>query len=279
MYRNQSKSIDFFKKFCKEIEDSGYESILFTFHSETPDYFIKSAAIMQPGDKLKFMIALRPYHVSPQYCAMMTEAFNHISPNRLILNWIAGDQHNRNDETDQLDVYGNAKNLKNVEDRKIFLRDFVDQYLKMPILYSKPEMVFSGFSEYTLETTKMFKSIPLCMLDDYRKLKHLYKDFNRVMVALTLVVLDTDDDVLRYQSMLKEIKDIRKKDFTIVGTELSIIEKIKTLENEGITDILVSSVSLDFSGSENWNGHNPFNENNFQKVNKVIHKITQQKEK
>ena len=128
MWRGHPLSAVELRNLSNYLEDIGYESLLLTFHSESPDYLIKSAAALIPGKKLKYMIALRPYHMSPQYCAMITEGFNQIDSDRLIFNWIAGDSHNRLEEKPQMDVYGNTDTLDTIVKRTTFLRKFVEDY-------------------------------------------------------------------------------------------------------------------------------------------------------
>ena len=90
MLRDLHYDVSQLKDLSHRLEDSGYKSVLLTFHSAQADYFIKSAAALTPGHKLKYMLALRPYHVSPQMAAMMTRAYSEVDKNRLIFNWVAG---------------------------------------------------------------------------------------------------------------------------------------------------------------------------------------------
>jgi alkanesulfonate monooxygenase SsuD/methylene tetrahydromethanopterin reductase-like flavin-dependent oxidoreductase (luciferase family) len=244
MYRDKPINSKDLKALSSDLNSAGYESVLLTFHSACSDYFIKSAAAVTPGEKIKYMIALRPYHVSPQYCAMMTEGFHEIDKNRIIFNWLAGDQHNRSDEGDQLDVYGNSDTLNSVDKRKIFVRDFVSQYKSMDILKNCPDMVFSGYSDYTIETAKIFNSPTLCMIDDYRENVEILKDLNKKMVALTVVILENDTEVEEYSNYLKSLTR-REFKTSIVGTKNSIIKKLLDLESEGITDVLINTLRQD----------------------------------
>jgi hypothetical protein len=40
--------------------------------------------------KIKYMIALRPYNISPQYLTMINQSINQIMPDRLQINFISG---------------------------------------------------------------------------------------------------------------------------------------------------------------------------------------------
>jgi hypothetical protein len=229
------------------LEDIGYESLLLTFHSESPDYLIKSAAALVPGNKLKYMIALRPYHMSPQYCAMITEGFNQIDPNRLMFNWIAGDSHNRLEERPQMDVYGNTDTLDNIIKRTTFLRKFVEDYNSMHFVSKRPEMVFSGYSEYTLETTRIFGGTSLSMIDDYRNNKDRFEGIKNRMVAVSPIILETQKDVDEYVEFLPR-QGQRFLEMSLVGTRENIKKQLLDLEHEGITDVLLNTHRWEFLG-------------------------------
>ena len=240
MWRGHPLNLKELRSLSSELEKCGYYSVLLTFHSKNADYLIKSAAALIPGDKLKYMIALRPYHVSPQYCAMLTEGYNQIDRGRLIFNWVAGDFHNRTDETHQVDVFGNSEQIDDIVKRTTFLRNFVDQYNSYRFVSTKPEMVFSGFSEYTLETVKKFNGTSLCMIDDYRKNLKKFNGIVSRMVCVNPVVLKSNEEIEDYKQKILLI-DPRSIHTTIIGNRETVMEKLIELKNEGITDILLDT--------------------------------------
>ncbi len=240
MYRGHNLSLEELKTLSARLETFGYYSVLLTFHSYQPDYLIKSAAALIPGNKLKYMIALRPYHISPQYCAMVTEGFNQIDSGRLIFNWIAGDFDQRNDEPLQLDVFGESESIDSMVKRTTFLRKFVEQFNSFDIVSVKPEMVFSGFSKYTLETTSMFNGTSLCMIDDYRKNKFRFMNVKNKMVCVTVIILDSNKEVEEYKNKIGFINN-RFASASIIGDRETVKKQLMELKNEKITDILIDT--------------------------------------
>lgn len=240
MWRGIPLSAKKLRDLSSQLETYRYHSVLLTFHSESPDYLIKSAAALIPGNKLKYMIALRPYHVSPQFCAMVTEGYNQIDDNRLMFNWIAGDFDSRNDEPRQLDVFCQTDSIDNIVKRTVFLRNFVKEYKTFDFISTKPEMIFSGFSEYTLETTKMFNGTSLCMIDDYRKHINRFDGIKNRMVCVNPVVLESNDDIKDYRKQIYSF-NTRSINTTIVGDRNSVKKDLIKLKDEGITDILLDT--------------------------------------
>jgi hypothetical protein len=267
MWRGYPLTPDELRYLSIQLEEAGYESVLLPFHSEHPDYLIKSAVALMPGNKLKYMIALRPYHVSPQFCAMMTEGYNQIEPNRLIFNWIAGDFDKRSDESEQFDVFAETESTDTIVKRTTFLRKFVELYNSFSFVSARPEMIFSGFSKYTLETTAMFNGTSLCMIDDYRK---NITDFNKIenkMVCVSVVLVDKEEDIEKFYEASDKVNP-RFRAISIVDTQDSLYKRLNGLEDEGITDVLVDTILPV--------GDHPLlknNKDNYKKINNIIMQI------
>ena len=239
MLRDKYFDVGQLRDLSHRLEDSGYKSVLLTFHSAQADYFIKSAAALTPGHKLKYMLALRPYHVSPQMAAMMTRAYNEVDKDRLIFNWVAGDFHARDDEPEiEFDIFGESELIDSIQKRTTYLRKFVGMYKLYCPTELVPPMVFSGCSDYALETTKMFNGTSLCMIDTYRDTVEKFDGLDGKMVSAGVVILESN----------KEIEDYKKKmindnpriiDYSIIGDYQTVKQKIIELKNEKITDLLL----------------------------------------
>ena len=208
------------------LEECGYKSVLLTFHSQQPDYFVKSAASLTPGHKLKYMIALRPYHVSPQYLSMMTKAYNEIESNRLIINWIAGDFHNRPDEPDtELDIFLESEPIDTIQKRTTFLRNFVKMYKLYCPVSERPPMVFSGYSDYTLETVKIHGGTSLCMFDTYRENIKKFDGIEKRMVSANVTILESNKEIEEYKEKIIPANP-RHINFSIIGDYQTVKQKI-----------------------------------------------------
>lgn len=267
MWRGYDLNPEELRHISRELEEVGYKSVLLTFNSEHPDYFIKSAVALIPGNRLKYMIALRPYHVSPQFCAMMTEGYNQIDSNRLIFNWIAGDFDKRTDEGKQFDVFGETESTDTIVKRTTFLRKFVELYNSFGFVSVRPEMIFSGFSKYTLETTKIFNGTSLCMIDDYRKNIKDFSEINKKMVCVSVVLVDKKEDVEKFYEV-SDIVNPRFRDTSIVDTKDNIYKRLNSLASEGITDVLIDTL---LPVGDNFLPKN--STDNYKKINKIIMQI------
>lgn len=265
MLRDQHCDIKQLKDLSHRLEDCGYESVLLTFHSQQPDYFIMSAACIVPGHKLKYMIALRPYHISAQYAGMMTIGYDQIDSDRLVFNWVAGDFHTREDEPQlEFDIFGESEPIDSIQKRTTYLRNFVNMYKMYCPTKIRPPMVFSGFSDYALDTVRMFKGTSLCMLDTYRENLEKFYGIEKRMVSANITILESDEDIKEYKEKASAFNP-RFLGWSIVGNYETVKQAIIDLKNEGITDLLI------FTNTTNLD--NAWNQNNDIMVNKLVKEI------
>jgi hypothetical protein len=271
MLRDRHCDVKQLKDLSHILEDSGYNSVLLTFHSAQADYFIKSAAVLTPGHKLKYMIALRPYHVSAQYAAMMTIGYDQIDSNRLVFNWVAGDFHQREDEPDlEFDIFGESESVDSIQKRTTYLRNFVNMYKLYCPTKARPPMVFSGFSDYALETVRMFKGTSLCMLDTYRENKEKFDGIESRMVSANVTILESDQDIKDYKEKTS-VFNPRFLGWSIIGNYETVKQEIINLKNEGITDLLLFTNTTNLSTA--------WNHNNDMIVNKLVKEINSEARK
>lgn len=232
-----------FKVISNILEDAGYYSMLTVYHSKISDSWIKIAHSLDPEHKLKYMIAMRTYAISPEYCAMLCEGFNEISPDRLMLNIAAGDIHV--DETSVDDVVAISDLLKTHDDRVKYTSDWLEKFLNLEVLRNKPEIIISGTSENTINNANTYGDGHLSMYSSYKEgLNRLIKTPKR-MVCLPMIIRDTHQEALEvYEKQPKNLGGMGLLS-CLFGTEYEIIESIKNLEKEGVTDLLISKAHDD----------------------------------
>ena len=70
------------KNIISYLDNFGYYSMLVVYHSRINDNWIKAARVVSKNQKIKFMIAMRTYAISPEYFSMMYNAFEEIEIGR-----------------------------------------------------------------------------------------------------------------------------------------------------------------------------------------------------
>lgn len=212
------------KTMSKILDFYGYESMLLTFHSDESDYWIKAANAVSDEEKIKYMIAIRPYAITAAYCSMMVDAFNEISPNRISLNVIAG----THDDDQALFCSPTS-----IEDRKKQSGLFVERLRQVNTRC--PEVFFSGSSKETIDNVRAYGDGQILTLEKFDVSKGLG---GRVIVRLSAIVDDNAKFI--YDGMLEG----KEKNNTIFGNKEEIKNQIRQLESQGVTDLLISNTSF-----------------------------------
>ena len=78
-----------------ELESNGFSGTMYPYGISSNDFFTQIPNIAKVDSKFKYMVAIRPYVISPQYLSMICNSLNKKYPNRVLLNFVTGwiDQH------------------------------------------------------------------------------------------------------------------------------------------------------------------------------------------
>lgn len=235
MHRNDENSIEHLSMLSEKLEKSGYHSILFVYHSKENDFLTKSVRIMSATQKIKYMIAVRTYAISPEYLSMICRSINEIAPNKIMLNIVSGDLHE--EETSVSDIV-DIVDLIDSQDKRI---DYTDRWMSKFINMKQDiDIVMGGHSEKTISIANKYKAIPLAMVDKY--LASGAANSERQMVCLGAVITKTEDDAENFRQNNMTIYETSKY---IYGTKENFKSKIKYLEKKGVTDVLIHGHPMD----------------------------------
>jgi alkanesulfonate monooxygenase len=236
MNRGDKSSVEDISALSKEIDQYGYHSILLVYHSKMPDNFIKVARALSKNEKIKYMLAVRTYAISPEYMAMMCKSFDEIANNRLMLNIVSGDIHK--DENTIGDLVMISELLDTSEKRLIYTKKWMDKFLNIKDFECKPEIVMSGHSDSTRSMAIEYGATHLSMYDMHKQ--YVQQEFpiinKKQMISLSFVVRKTQEEA---DLFFKSLKD-NEKLWTICGNEKTIKDFIEEMAKLGVTDILIS---------------------------------------
>lgn len=221
------------KRLSNTVNEAGYKSILLVYHSLLPDYMIKVARIMDPKHSFKYMFAIRTYAVSPELCAMMMHSFHEIDKDRVMLNVAAGDMKEEEDSVDNMVFISSQMETK--DQRVVYTAEWIEKFLKHPMLIKKPDIVISGTSEKTIESSEKYADIHLAMLSTYKE--GFKVNTKRKMASTIVIIRDTNEEA---KAVANQEKNYMMRNSMVYGTEEVVIGKLKKLSLLGITDILVS---------------------------------------
>lgn len=242
MERGMGYSIDDIKTLANKLEDSNYYSVLLTYHSNNADFLTKSLLACDNILKLKFMIAIRTYAISPEYMAMICRSYNDSFPNKIMLNVISGDIHDDENSVENIVMFKNE--LSTPESRLPYTEEWTEKFLQISKKWYTPEIIMAGHSDKTREMCNKFGFTHAAALDMH--LNYIKKENAIVnqgqMVAFSILIRDTDQEA---QDFLSKSTEPGADRWTIAGSEKYVIQKLNELKSLGITDFLISKSMYD----------------------------------
>lgn len=238
MFNYGNPSVDLLKEYSKTLDSYGYDSMLLVYDPKHPDYLIPVANIIDKSQKIKYMFAIRTYAISPEFLSMICESFNLIDPDRIVLNICAGDKPQMDNETNidgvvDLDILKN-----NVYERILYTRKWIKKFVNLKIMKKIPFLVFSGKSEYTLETAKLYGDCTLFMYNTFKENPKQLKVTPRTMVSAAIIIGENEEYI---KNILESSTVDTAKFWTISGNQEQIKNHLEELEKMGVTDLLISN--------------------------------------
>lgn len=220
-----------------ELEEAGYYSILFPIKSTTADYLPRAISSMKAEQKIKYMIPVRPYLLSPQYLGMISAGIEAVVPGRTIFNFING--HISEDENLDGIIYSSI-DFSNKGDRRLHLEEFIKTLSRIE-MHEQPdfsEVLVSGGSLETLEITHklgvgLATSYSSFMQNHYEFYSRF--SFKRIYVQVCILLTDSQDDPRIAEVISNNPSGV------ICGSYSEVSKKIQELESMGVTDLLISN--------------------------------------
>lgn len=238
MVRYENLNQNVYDKLSDDLNDSGYHSVLTTYHSLSTDPVSKAANVLKPHRNLKYMPAIRTYTMSPEYCIMICRSFHEISPNKLAINIVAGDIHDN--ETTMNDCLF-INDLIDTIDKRI---EYTKEWLKIFSKYKNepyyPELFISSKSESGIKNVIEFADSGLAMIDEYMRDANKFKDIKRLTLSCAVVIEDTEELAIEKAKEYYPSGDPSGyAPWVICGTESSVMDKFKEIENLGIDGLML----------------------------------------
>jgi hypothetical protein len=236
------------------LEESNFDGVMFTYVPHQGDIFTKIARDIKLTEKIKYLVAIRPYTISPQYLCMIGQSIDSIMSNRLQINLISG--HIKENEKDFGGIVGEPNDLSDGVDRSNYLIDYIesiDQMKKNNIASANSlDFYVSTTNEYVLEATKKYHNKIIFPYQDYKNGRWTvwneeHKRFQKggpidisnsnVMMALTPVIR-------RNEEKLNAVDRTHYAHDTAYFTHEQFHNLVQKLEKENVHGILMNPYPL-----------------------------------
>jgi hypothetical protein len=217
-----------------KMEDAGFTGVLLTYHSKESDYFIKVAREIDIHKKIKYMIAIRPHLISPEYLVRLTEGIKEISEgDRLQINLVSGAVDEEEYLMDR--TLGPITNKSTTQERSNYLIEYIKLLNQLPE-DKKPDYYVSATNDFTIKAALAYNDKIMIPYHKYIHDKNILTN-KKVMVYLAPILRKTQEELDTLTGYnIKHIEDVK---FTFEGMS-NLINKLK---NEGIEEMMLSAWS------------------------------------
>jgi len=207
----------------KLLERAGFTGALFTYDSSAGDYLTRIARDIDTSGTFKYMVAMRPYVISPQYLTMISWGMQQIASNRLQFNLISG--HIKDIEKDIGGVLGAVNDQSNNIERSNYLIQYIGELNKMKESEAYPhhaDFFVSATNSHVFNAAKKLKQKIIIPYREY-KLGHWWEydnyggdgsmwpgesiDINNVTIMISV------SPILR--ETYEELEEVKKKDWQV----------------------------------------------------------------
>jgi hypothetical protein len=242
------------------LDSHHFDGVMFTYDATQGDMFVRVAKDIKLNEKIKYLIAIRPYTISPQYLYAINQSINEIQKDRLQINIIAG--YIKDHESNVGGIVGHVNDLSSSVERSNYTIKFIeslDEISKNKDPKEQLDVYISTTNNYVFDAVKKYKNkiiLPYSIYkrgfwSDWLKDPSLKIEFDRgeteIMLAMTPVIRETEEEL---QSLAQHaMKPVWKKgDVTKVVEDVeyftheSFHEFIQMLEEDNINHLLINAV-------------------------------------
>jgi hypothetical protein len=239
------------------LNDYHFDGVMFTYDATQGDMFVRTARDMKLNEKIKYLIAIRPYTISPQYLQTIYDSMNEIDKGRVQLNFIAGYIKDHENHIDG--IVGDVNDASESIDKSRYMINFIETLNKMKVNKTPLDFYVSTTNSYVFEEAKKHKNKIILPYHIYKRgfWSDVYKDPSlkiglekngvEIMITMTPVIRKTEEELKLLNNYA--LRPIWKKgevskvlDDVEYFTHESFHEFVKTLEEDGIKHLLINAV-------------------------------------
>jgi hypothetical protein len=230
---------------------------LFIYDVTKGESFTKIARVIDSDKEFKYLVAARPYVMSPQFLCLLYNSLNEMSPGRIQINLVSGSgltqqaikqtrrEYIDGDKKDFSGIMGDVTDVSSNIDRSNYLIDFLDMLngldTKLPDFFvsTTNRYVFNAASSHN---NKMI--IPYAMY----KSKAFELDNKKIMVSIRPKLRETEEelDALPKPDGIwnKYLEQDDRKEYDYF-TYKEFAEVVDQLKNENIENILLTAGGIE----------------------------------
>lgn len=240
------------------LENHNFDGVMFTYDATQGDMFVRTAKDIDPNKKIKYLVAIRPYTISPQYLQTINDSMNEIDMARLQLNFIAG--YIKDHESNIAGIVGDMVDNSDPISKSNYMINFIETLNNMKINKNPLDFYVSTTNSYVFDEAKKYNNkiiLPYHIWkrgfwsDVYKSSSGRGKDLEidglKIMMSVTPIIRETEEELKSLTDYA--LRPIWKKgevskviDDVEYFTYESFHEFINMVEEKGISHLLINAV-------------------------------------
>jgi hypothetical protein len=232
-----------------------FDGVMFTHDIPQGDIFIKTALDVKPNEKIKYLIAIRPYTISPQYLYMINDSLSKVAKDRVQINFISG--YTKDHENKVKGIVGDVNDQSNKVDKRKYMTEFLESLNQMELnedLKLKLDFFVTTTNPRVLDTVNKYSNKIILPYSLYKN-NIWFKKFNRsldvkskeIMLAITPIIRETKEELESLKNYaLRPVWQSGETSKVVNDAEYftheSFHELVKKLKEDGIKYLLINAV-------------------------------------
>ena len=231
---------------AKELEDANITSILLPYDYRGTDFSVYILPMLKATKRIKLLIALPAYGVTPEFAAKTFKSVNDFAPGRLDLNLISGN-YKEDEQQIVINSYpGDITSIDSHEKRVALTEPWMEKFIGLVKEYKfDAKLCVVGQSDTTIKVANNYADyliITKFMLNE----ESLSKVNTKLMFVMDPLILKENINVDNIQYIEKS--EVFKDYHDIKGTKGQVINKIKNISYRfGINDFMIVTDQQDIS--------------------------------
>jgi hypothetical protein len=248
-------------KYAYNLEKSNFSGVMYTYDATQGDMLVRVARDIKLDQKIKYLVAIRPYTISPQYLCAVNDSINEIMKDRLQINLIGG--YTKDHEAHVGGIIGDVNDQSGTIQKQNYLIKFIDSLNEIKTDKTKLDFFVSTTNEYVFETIKKYNNKIILPYSVYSRMTWTDHKLNKypserdwvdltgveTMVALTPIIRETKEELEKLTNYA--IRPVWKKEEveTVVNdvgyfTHETFDDFVRDLEKDNIKYLLINAVPV-----------------------------------
>jgi hypothetical protein len=232
-----------------------FDGVMFTHDIPQGDIFVQTAMDLKINEKIKYLIAIRPYTISPQYLAMINDSLNKVQKDRVQLNIISG--YTKDHEDSIKGIVGSINDQSDKVEKRKYLVEFLNSLNEMndnKNLKAPLDFFVTTTNPRVLDTVNKYSNKIILPYSLYKN-NIWFKKFDReldvkskeIMLAITPIIRETKEELDSLKNYaLRPVWQSGEVSRVVNDAEYftheSFHELVKKLKEDGIKYLLINAV-------------------------------------